>query len=169
MACPDVMEDLICGPTLGRPLADALQAVTDLEGPSLLNALFGRFQALQKGLRQVRSFGFGKGERLARELCGGSGHAKSIACGAKLVKSPESASVSSNEKSMGSARTNIKVVHRRGLLVGEKDLGQRFPLHCHTCIRLTGAGCPIPCLVEIHPLLTLVLASQKAHHKRPVP
>ena len=110
------MADLICGPTLGRPLADALQAVTDLEGPSLLNALFGRFQALQKGLRQVRSFGVGKGARLAGELCGGSGHAMSIACGAKLVNSPESASVSPNAKSMGSARTNIKVIHRGGLL-----------------------------------------------------
>ncbi len=94
MACPDVTEDLICRPPLGSPLADALQAVTDLDGPSLLNALFGRFQALQKGLCQVRSFGFGKGERLVGELCGGSGHVKSIACGAQLVKSPESASES---------------------------------------------------------------------------
>jgi hypothetical protein len=94
MARPEVTEDLLCGPALGSPLADALQAAANLNSPSLLNAVFGRFQAPQESLCQVRSFGFGKGERLLGELCGSRGHAKSIAFGTPLVKNADRASES---------------------------------------------------------------------------
>ena len=104
MARPDVTEDLICWPTLGSPLADALQAVADLERPSLLNAILGRFQTLQESLRQVCSFGFGKGERLVGELCGCSGHGTSIAFGAQSVKNAESASASPNDPKLSDRR-----------------------------------------------------------------
>ncbi len=96
MARTNVAEHLICWPSLGCPLTDAFQTAAHLGSPRLLNALFGRLQALQKSLRQVRTVGLGKRERLVCNLLDGRGHERTIAFGVRLVKNAESASESPN-------------------------------------------------------------------------
>ena len=54
MARPNVSKHLFRWSALGYPLTDSLQTPANLDGPGLLNILFRGFQALQKGLRQVR-------------------------------------------------------------------------------------------------------------------
>lgn len=93
MTRPDVTEHFICRTALGGAIPDALQAAAHLGNPRLFNALFGGFQALQKSLRQVRPFGFGKRERLVGNLLNRSSHERIVALGVRPVKNVESAEI----------------------------------------------------------------------------
>ena len=86
MAGPNVTEYLFCRPTLGGPFTDTFQPADYLDGTRLLDAFFGRFQALQKGLRQTCALRLWKGERFMGELLDRGGHGRGIVCGAQPVK-----------------------------------------------------------------------------------
>ena len=127
MARPDVPEDLICWPPLGSPLADALQAVTDLDGQACSTPSSAGSKLCKRVCAKcARS----DSERVSASWvsCAAVADMKIIAFGVQLVKNAEGAE-SPNDPGSASQRTGCVNCNReRRVHCSAGQAGASWPL-----------------------------------------